>query len=418
MDAFIARQPIFNAHRQVAGYELLYRDGDSGNRAVFTDGDQATCRLLSDAITLFGLSELTNHKLAYVNFTQNLILNDFVLLAKPSEVVVELLESVQPTAEILSKLEQLKEQGYTIALDDYTGDRAQDPMIPFVDILKVDFRLTTAEQRAEIVQRHKKRRGLKLLAEKVETQEEYALAAKQGYHLFQGYFFQKPIVLEKKILSLSTSSYGRFLRELQKKEIDFAACAKIIHADPVLTYRIMQKVQTLRYYRGNIVTVLRQALVIMGTTELRRWIILLLARENNVTGCDELVRKSYLRGIFAERLLAYTEADGALENAFLLGMFSLLDKILGMSMEELVREVKLPESVRKALLDQEENLYTRLLEYIHIYELGNPNLLLPDIGLTVGDREISHIYMECLIEVDKAFNEVGEERSPCQRKKR
>lgn len=418
MDAFIARQPIFDAHRQVTGYELLYRDGDSGNRAVFSDGDKATCRLLSDAITLFGLPELTNHKLAYVNFTQNLILNDFVLLAKPSEVVVELLESVQPTDEVLEKLEELKEHGYTIALDDYTGDRALDPMIPYVDILKVDFRLTTPEQRAEIIQRHKKRRNLKLLAEKVETQEEFAVATKQGYHLFQGYFFQKPIVLEKRILSLSTSSYGRFLRELQKNEIDFATCAQIIHADPVLTYRIMQKVQTLQYYRGNIVTVLNQALVVLGTTELRRWIILLLARENNVTGCDELVRKSYLRGVFAERLLEFSDQDNGLENAFLMGMFSLLDKILGMSMEELVRDVKLPEPVLQALLGQEENIYTRLLEFIHIYELGNPNLILPDIGLTIEDREVSHIYMECLIEVDKAFNEVGEERHPCQRKKR
>lgn len=416
MEAFIARQPIFNQKRQVVGYELLYRDEQSPDRAMFEDGDKATCRLLSDAITQFGLSKLTNNKLAYVNFTQNLLLNDFVLLAKPQELVIELLEDIQVTDELLEKLRQLKELGYVLALDDYAGDASFDPVLPYVDILKVDFKLNNAAQRKSIAQWARKMQGLRLLAEKVETQEEYEEAAQMGYQLFQGYFFQKPMLMKKKIPSLASSSYGRILNELQKKEINFSNCAQIIHADAVLAYSIIQKVRTLEYYRGNVITAIQHALIIMGTTELRRWILLMLARENNVTRCDELVRQSYLRGIFAERLLAHTDEPLHTEDGFLLGIFSLLDQILGMSMEEVLGDVALPDRVSRALLYQsEEDLYSRLLLYLNIYELGNPRLYLPDLGLDVSAMEVSHIYMECLLETDRTFGEIGVDSPSCHK---
>lgn len=418
MDAFIARQPIFNQKRQVAGYELLYRDEANPDRACFADGDQATCRLLSDAITRFGLPKLTNRKLAYVNFTQNLILNDFVLLAKPQEVVVELLEDIQVTDQILEKLAYLKEKGYVLALDDYTGDPSFDPMLPYIDILKVDFILTPPNRRREIAAWAKQMQGLRLLAEKVETQEEFESAAQMGYQLFQGYFFQKPILMKKKIPSLSTTSHGRILNELQKKEVDFSRCAQIIHADAVLTYSIIQKVQTLEYYRGNVITAIQQALIVMGINELRRWILLMLARENNVTRCDELVRQSYLRGVFAERLLEHSSAAAHAEDGFLLGIFSLLDQILGMSMAEILSDVELPQAVTQALLGADDGLYSNLLLYITIYEMGNPRLLLPDLELPISPTDITQIYIECLIDTDKAFGEIGVDTEPCRNIKR
>lgn len=414
MDAFIARQPIFNTKRQVTGYELLYRDAAAADRAVFDDGDKATCRLLSDAITQFTLPKLCNNKLAYVNFTQNLIVNDFVLLAKPQEVVVELLEDVCVNDALLEKVEHLKELGYVLALDDYFGDPAYDRLLPFIDILKVDFMLAPPVKRREIAAWAKKQQGLRLLAEKVETQEDYDAAVQMGYHLFQGYFFQRPVTFKKKIPSLAASSYGQILNEVQKKEVDFSRCARIIHADAVLAYSIIQKVQTLEYYRGNVITAIRHALVLMGTAELRRWIILMLARENNVTQSDELVRQSYLRGLFAENLLAHTTDAANAENGFLLGIFSLLDQILGMSMDEVLADVELPANIVSALLNQNDSLYSRLLQYITIYEIGNPRLLLPDLGLNISERAVSNIYMNCLLDTDKAFGEIGVDRASCR----
>lgn len=408
VEAFIARQPIFDRRCQVAGYELLYRDGVSGNRACFTDGDRATSRLLSDAVTLFGLPKLTNRKPAYVNFTQNLILNDFVLLAKPGEVVVELLEDIQPTDALLAKLEGLKERGYVLALDDYTGGSLFDRVLPYIDILKVDFRLTTPEQRGEIARRAKTQPGLCLLAEKVENRLEFEHATGQGFQLFQGYFFEKPLMMGRKLPSLAATSYGRILKELQRSELDFNNCAHIIHADAVLAYRIMQKVRTLEYYRGNIITAIRQALVMMGSNELRRWLLLLLARENNVTRCDELVRRSYLRGIFAEQLLRRIQGPDSAEEGFLLGMFSLLDKILGMSMEELLNDVELPKAVHTALLGDEESPYAPLLQFVALYETGDSKGELQKLEFRISDREVAKLYMRCLADVDRTFEEIGD----------
>ncbi|MEG0780667.1 MAG: EAL domain-containing protein, partial [Oscillospiraceae bacterium] len=282
MQAYIARQPIFNSKQQVEGYELLYRDGISGNAAGVTDGGQATSRLLSDAITLFGLPQLTNFRPAYINFTKDLILNDFVLLTKPQEIVVELTEDIRVTNILLQKLQFLKDEGYVLALDNYSGEPAFDRLLPYADVLKVDFQSVTPRRQQEIGARHRGS-SIALLAEKIETREEFCRAIDMGYELFQGYFFERPSLLSKRLPSLAASSCGRILRELREDKINFDACAEIIHSDAVLTYRIMQKIQTLQYYRGNVITALKAALVMLGAKEFRRWTLLLLARENNVT---------------------------------------------------------------------------------------------------------------------------------------
>lgn len=146
MYAYIARQPIFDRNKQVHGYELLYRDGKSGNMANISDGDQATRYLLSDALMLFGLPRLTNGHPAYVNFTENLIRTDFAYLAKPKEIIVELLEYIQVDEAMVEKLKDMKKAGYTLAMDDYGGNPRFDPLLPLMDVIKVDFRQTTPWQ--------------------------------------------------------------------------------------------------------------------------------------------------------------------------------------------------------------------------------------------------------------------------------
>lgn len=407
MDAYIARQPIFNVNREIEGYELLYRDGKSGNFANFTDGDAATRYLLSDAITLFGLPALANHHPAFVNFTDNLILNDFVRLANPKDIVVELLEDIEITSALIKKLEALKDLGYTIAIDDYTGDPRFNDILPFTDIIKVDFLLANKRQQDEIARRFK-RLPVTLLAEKVETLKDFDDAAQMGYSLFQGYFFEKPRVFHKKVPSLVASSYGRILNELQKKDPKFERCAKIIHADAVMTYMLMQRVQSLAYYRGNPVTGIQHALVMMGMIELRRWIILLLARENNITHSDELVRAAYLRGMFIEHLMKNSSWANESDKGFVLGMFSLLDKILCIRLEEVLHDVALDPPLVAALLGKQENVFYRFLQYAIIYEMANPNLNFPDIGLNMDSQDIARLYMKCIVNTDKTFNTFGE----------
>jgi EAL and modified HD-GYP domain-containing signal transduction protein len=198
----------------------------------------------------------------------------------------------------------------------------------------------------------------------------------------------------------------RLLMELNRPGgIDFDSCANIIRTDAALTYRILRQVQKLVYYRGNLITAIRQALVIMGSDEVRRWILLVVARDNNMTHSDEMVRQAYLRGCFAKRLMAKCRAREDTECGFLLGMFSMLDKILNIPMEDLLNEIELPRQISQALLGEADNFYSRLLQYILIYESGNRNLVLPDIGITLSEREISRLYMSSVLETDSIFNE-------------
>lgn len=407
MEAYIARQPIFNCRKKVEGYELLYRDSLTVNQANISNGCQATSRLLSDAITVFGLPQLTNWRPAYINFTKDLIMNDFVLLAQPQDIVVEIVEDIKITNVLLQKLQFLKDEGYVLALDDYTGDPAFQRLLPYMDIVKVDFRLTDYDTQRRIAN-NLKDSSITLLAEKIETEEEFVRSMHLEYQLFQGYYFEKPVILHRTLPSIAASSYGRILRELHQDEIDFDRCAHIIHSDVVLTYRIMQKIQTLQYYRGNIITAIKLALVMMGTQEFRRWTLLLLARENNVTRFDELVRQSYLRGIFIERLMLESNMAKYSDRGFLLGMFSLLDQILGIEMGELLQEINVPVVISEVLLDKAENEYSRFLDYAMTYEKGDPNAELPDLDLRICPEQVAMLYMECIRETDHIFNELGE----------
>lgn len=403
MYAYIARQPIFNLHKKVTGYELLYRDGVSGNVANIIDGDAATCRLLSDALFLFGLSKLTNQHPAFINFTRNLIMNGFVEVTDPKEVVVEILEDVVVDADFLAQLKFLKDKGYRLALDDYVGNAKFKDVLPYVDIVKVDFRQADQAHQRKLANRLKKQ-SVVLLAEKVETQAEFNAAIEMGYTLFQGYFFEKPRILNKRLPSLASSLYGRLLNELQRKEVDFTACAKIIHSDASMTYMVLRKVQTLAYYRGNLVSGIKHGLIMMGSEEFRRWIILLLARQNNVTNSEELIRKAYLRGLFTQELMKHADCAPNGEDGFLLGMFSLLDRILGSRMEELLVDLNLNDELKNALLGQDDNLFSQFLQYVWLYEMANPNLILPDLHLRLDDREVAELYMRCIVEADAAFN--------------
>ena len=403
MERYIARQPIFDNKIKVSAYELLYRGSSVAVSADITDGDAATRSLLSDAITVFGLSNLTNSKPAFVNFTENLILDGFVKLTDAKEVAVELLETIKITPELLERLGELKQLGYQLVLDDYIGDPYFDDVLPYVNVIKVDFLGTDRSMQQRIARRFKDT-GQILLAEKVETKEVFDDAVQMGYSLFQGYFFEKPMLLQKTSSALAASTYVRMFRELAKREIDITRCGHLIHADAVLTYQLFRKVRTLRYYRGNSVQSITQALVLLGTDEIRRWITLLLARERNVTYSDELVRSAYLRAVFTERLMEYSPMAHRCSDGFLLGMFSLLDRILGISLNKILKDIPIAQDVTAALLDTEKNLFSTFLEFLLIYEMKNPALILPSLDIRLEPSQIATLYMQCIVEADKAFN--------------
>ena len=402
MKRYIARQPIFNRDMTVSAYELLYRDGNVGSARVL-DGDQATRSVLSDAVVVFGLQNLTNNQTAYINFTEHLLMEDFVLLADPRHVMVEILETVQVTPSLVARLEELRRRGYRLALDDYTGDASFDPVLPLIDVLKVDFLETDIFMQARIAKKFRNS-TVTLLAERVEDRETFQRAVRQGYRLFQGFFFEKPTPMVKETPDMNRVSVVRLLQELEKPEPDLSKCATIIRADAVLTYQLLQKVQTMHYYRGSSIQMVEQAVVLLGLNELRHWIVLTLARGMNRTGTDESVRGAYIRGLFAEMLVEHSAYSSRKSDGFLLGMFSMMGCIMDLPMNEVLQDIPLAEDVKAALLGTEENFFTAVLTFSKAYEDCSEEEL-PALEVDVPSQEITLLYMQSIQEADRAFSD-------------
>ncbi len=402
----IARQPIFGPDKELYGYELLYRDTPESTAAEIVNDDAATQNVLSDAITVFGISKLTKGHPAFINFTESLILEDFAFLADPDKIVIEMPQSFNISAELVEKLREHKRNGYTIALSGYNCDNDYEQVIDCVQIIKVDFLSTTPRQQEEAI---KKNRGRDVIfvAEKLETRESYERARKLGYELFQGYFLERPLVISQRVPELSASSYGRIVNELQKPNVDFETCSKVIQSDAVLTYMFLRQVQTPNHYRTYTASDIKKGMVMMGASELRRWLFMVLMRQHTVAHSDELSRKAYLRGRFIERLMENCDDAPESTQGFLLGMFSLLDKILGTGMDELLSELSIDSELKSALLEKADNKYTTFLQFVMVYEMDNPRLLFPDIGLRLNESEVSSLYEQCVNETDAAFENIG-----------
>lgn len=296
MKVYLARQPIFDNCNNSYGYELLYRDSEKNSFNTSVDGTQSTKSLLVDTITSFGVSNVTEGKYAFVNFTKELLLEEMPLLLDPGKFVVEILEDVTVDSKLLKVLDKLKSKGYVLAMDDYDGNEQVLEIIPYADIIKVDLTLLDREQRRVVAQKLLPL-GKRLLAEKVETEEDYYDAIDNGYTLFQGYYFAKPKLLSKSVAQVSSGTPMRILKMLQNEEPDFDCICKLIKQDVNITYKLLTKANTAEYYRGNEITSVEHALVQFGLKELKRWVTLMVMREC-LPGSDEYARTSFLRGYF------------------------------------------------------------------------------------------------------------------------
>lgn len=403
MKVYIARQPILNADRTVHGYELLYRDSAANFFSGNVDNSKATFTVVSEIINTFGLHNLLHGKYAFINFSESLLMEDVIEILDPTEFVIEILECVQESDEILQKIYTLKEQGFIIALDDYTGKRdiEQAALIAAADILKVDFMQLSMEECIAIANRY---RGNKiLLAEKVEREEDYHQAKACGYTLFQGYYFAKPTVFAKTTTQIMSSTTMRILQELNSTAPDFNYLTELVQNDVVLSYKLMQRINTLEFYRGYRVYTLRQALVRLGLREIYRWVMLLLMRSSLAEECDEIVRIALLRGVFAEKI-AMVICPQYYEDAFAAGMFSMIDSVVDEQLPLILDELHLPPSVNDALLGA-DNPIGRILHFVISYENGDWASVEPFISANHLNADfILNSYWEAVQYADLAFD--------------
>lgn len=355
--SFIARQPILEISGDVHAYELLHRSGPSGGFSGI-DPSQATIDVLRTAFLSAPLESLTGGHLAFINVPEELLVQDFIAVIPPDTAVIEILETVRPSPRVIAAVRTLKASGHLIALDDFEGHENWAPLVEMADYIKVDFMLTGPGERAQILERWK-RPGLRFLAEKVETRADQQEALAAGYDLFQGYFFCKPEISSQRELPRSRQSYLLLLQALSCSQPDLVHVESIIQHELSLTAGLLRYLNSAAFGVRQEITSIRQALIHLGERPLKRWGTLIAMARLGENQPVELLRTSLIRAKFGEDLAELQEPKANPLRAFLAGLFSSIDALLGMPMENAIDALGLDSELRKAILgnDSREALY-------------------------------------------------------------
>lgn len=362
---YIARQPIFDSSGSVQAYELLFRE-TAENRYTQSDGNLASLKTMDTAM-LVGLDGLANGHSLFFNCSRHALVRGFTTLFPPDMTVLEVLEEVEPDDEVMAACRQLKKAGYRIALDDVTDDRRVASLVDLADYIKVDFRATPPALRAHLVARYRGKRR-KLLAEKVETREEFAAAVKAGFVLFQGYYFCKPAMISTPTPPGMGMKHMWLLQALGQPRLDFVRLEQLIKSEPVLCYRLFRFLNSPAFYLQSEVKSVLHGLVLLGEIEVRKWLLLAAVVMAGPAGKRELVVSSIVRARFAEALAPAAGVQGSL--AFILGLMSLIEAVLDMPLARIMEQIVLPSEVKDALHGEPGSLQ-ELLKLVIAYEAGD-----------------------------------------------
>lgn len=399
MQVFVARQPIFNRKNDVIGYELLFRSGYE-NAYNNIDGNEATLNVIANSFYEFDFKTITDNKKAFINFTEKLINEEIATILPCEHVVIEILENIEPTDEIINACKKLKEQGFTLALDDFVFDKKYNKLIEIIDIIKVDFIITQGYDRKKIFDLLKINSEIKFLAEKVESIEEYNEAMYFGYSYFQGYYFSKPTILTAK--SIPTNKYGglEILKLINNKDFNYNDLEALILKDVGLSFKIIKLINSSAYCLRNQVNSIKYAITFLGEKEIAKWLYVVLLNDLKEKKQDELIRVSLQRAKFCELICNKSIYKEKTFSAYIIGLFSAMDAILNCSMESIIRELNICDEVKEGLMG-EENILNIMLKLAISYGRGEweaANIFAKKIKVNIN--EISEIYLETLKWVD------------------
>jgi EAL and modified HD-GYP domain-containing signal transduction protein len=392
----IARQPICNKQLKVKGFELLYRmrmtaDGNP----VLDNPDGASIDVLLAAFNSLSIKDVVGDKLAFINFTSNVILKHIPPIPH-KQLVIELLEDQEITPALLKAIARLRQQGYKIALDDFCLTKETVSLVNYADIIKIDVLDTPPETWANYIPKLKKK-GITLLAEKVESHEMFEHCCKLGFDLFQGYFFAKPKIIIGRRIANNELSVLELVSKLSgsDSDIDIDEITNIIIRDPTLTYNLLRTINSGLFYRSKEIGSIKYAITMLGLNRLHKWISLL--------ALTTLEQKPQLLLVFAMTRARMCELLGqkltsreSANDYFTLGIMSLMDAFINLSMHELLKKISLPKTMETALLNYDGDMGNVLYTVVN-YENGNWDCerrkLFADSGKIKSD-DITQAYLD------------------------
>lgn len=393
MDVFIARQPIFDLKKDVYAYQLLYRSSFE-NIYTATDDDQSTAKVIINAFSLIGLEKLTGGKKFIVNFTRKLLENDIATLLPNDLMIIELKQNLNYDDSLLEAVLNFKEMGYKIAIDG-TISTTKSKLFKIADIIKVDFLTTSQSERKEIISSSDNKNAI-FIAEKIETLASFQEAKEEGFSYLQGYFFSKPQVLSTKDIKELGTNLIQLLQEINKEEIDFTALEKIIRMDVSLSYKLLKFINSAYFSFRTEIRSIKQALVLLGKKEIKKWISLLVVKEIADGKPDELLILALSRANFCEALAPVVGLESRKQDLFFLGLFSLIDVFLDKPMVNALMDLPLQEDIKSALLGRNNQL-KKIYDMMIAYERGKFEMFV-EIAQKTGasQTEIAKIYLKSL----------------------
>jgi c-di-GMP-related signal transduction protein len=362
---FLARQPILDLKGQVHAYELLFRNGLEN---AFRGADLETAsRTIVDNAVMFGLEELTGGNLAFVNCTAEVLTGELASLLPPSLAVLEILETVEPSTELVAAIKKFKAQGFRIALDDFLWSAKMAPFIELADYIKIDVLRSSPQELRDLIHQIPANRAA-LVAEKVETAEDYKRVCAEGFKLFQGYYFCRPVMMEKRKIPSNTLFHLEIMQQLLADPLDLKKLAPLVKSDAGITYRLLRLVNSAGYGVRLEVRSIQAALVMVGDDTFRRIAMLAIATELSAGRPAELLRMAFIRARFCELAAVLCRLDPT--EQYLLGMLSLFPAMLQVPIEHIVPTLPLRAQICESLQGA-CNPERRLLTWLEAHERGD-----------------------------------------------
>lgn len=392
MHSFVARQPILDRQLRPVAYELLFRQGLE-NHFPDISAELATTTLIAEQFLSHPIQRLVGEQPCFINFPYSLLLEGMADSLPVERVVIEILEDAEPDGPLLTCIKRLKEKGFKLALDDFTLDPRWEAFLPYIDVIKFDFLNTPHHLIAEFIERHPDG-SLTYLAEKVENHEAFMAAKKMGISLFQGYFFSRPEIVKRKSLSASQQTIMQLLQEVNRENIDYAKIDALLTRDVSLSYKLLRYVNNLKYHPALPITSFQQAASYLGKQELRRFISLVTATSGDEHKSSELYRMSMIRARFCELLSLHRKGWTDPSEAFLCGLFSLLDAILDQPIQEILHYTPLSENIVSALGNRQGELAFYLDFAIDYEQMNWPQLLQKSRKIKMTESQMVQCYLD------------------------
>ena len=399
----LARQPIFNRKMQVVAYELLCRSCDL-NEYTADGGDMASSQVLLHTFTELSIHSVVGHHQAFINFTRTLLLTPPPFDRR--QLVVEVLEGQQIDAQMLHSLRSLREQGYTIALDDFELTDETRDLIPYADIIKLDVLQLSPDQIREHID-YLKPFGLTLLAEKVETYEMLEYCKDAGFDLFQGYFLARPNVIKGRKITENKQAVLQLLSVLHDPDVPLEQVEQLVARDPMLSYKLLRLVNSAAFALPRTIESLRQAITLLGLNIIKNWVNL-LAMANLGDKPMELSIAALTRARMCEIIAATMSGKKRQDTFFTVGLLSTLDAFMDAPLEILLSNISLSEQLNEALL-QHLGDEGKVLDIVEHYERAEWDKIDWDYlgSRNISPDTLSHIYLDALTWVTTTMETMG-----------